>query len=369
MPPQVLAIVVLPTETNLLDSDLAGRPAGTYLLDRLATCQDVVVRVASDAVEDTRAASHPHILVVDGRAWISEAALRQVVVEARQSDTGFTVIGVGGATLAVSISPAGPRGIEQLFETARTASASTVDAGALDTAEPALLFDSYAALATVERHVLFQRAMDAQSRGVRLRDPHHVYLRGDLQCGAHVELDIGVIIQGKVVLGDRVRIGAHAIVTDSHIGDDTSIHPFSIVERSTIGKGSFVGPYGRVRPGSSIGDRVQIGNYVEVKNAHIGDSSRINHHSFVGDAVIADRVTIGAGTITCNHDGTETNQTVIETGAYIGSGCNLVAPVRIGERATVGAGSTITRDVPPATLTLARSPQTTVENWQGPKKK
>jgi len=369
MPPQVLAIVVLPTETSLLDSDLAGRPAGTYLLDRLATCEDVVVRVAAGAGADTRADSYPHILVVDGRAWLSQAALRQILITARESDAGFTVSGVGGATLAVYLSSAGWWGIEQLFETARTASVSTVDAGALDTAEPALLLDSYAALTTAERHVLFRRAMDAQSCGVRVRDPHHVYLRGDLECGAHVELDIGVIIQGKVVLGDRVRIGAHSIVTDSQIGDDSSIHPFSIVERSTIGRGTFVGPYGRVRPGSTIGDRVQIGNYVEIKSADIGDGSRINHHSFIGDALIADRVTIGAGTITCNHDGTGTNQTVIETGAYIGSGCNLVAPVRIGERATVGAGSTITRDVPPATLTLARSPQTTINNWQGPKKK
>jgi bifunctional UDP-N-acetylglucosamine pyrophosphorylase/glucosamine-1-phosphate N-acetyltransferase len=184
-----------------------------------------------------------------------------------------------------------------------------------------------------------------------------------------VEIDIGVIIQGTVVLGERVRIGAHSIVRDSQIGDDTCIHPFSIVEHSSIGKGGFVGPYGRIRPGSAIGDGVQIGNYVEIKTSRIGDGSRINHHSFIGDAVLADHVTIGAGTITCNHDGTGTNQTVIESGAYIGSGCHLVAPLRIGEHATIGAGSTITRDVPAATLTLARTPQTTIENWRGPKKR
>ena len=118
---------------------------------------------------------------------------------------------------------------------------------------------------------------------------------------------------------------------------------------------------------SVIGDGVQIGNYVEIKNSQVGAGSRINHHTFIGDAVLADQVTIGAGTITCNHDGIGINQTIIERGAYIGSGCNLVAPLRIGQGATVGAGSTITRDVPAAKLTLARSPQTTIESWRGPK--
>jgi bifunctional UDP-N-acetylglucosamine pyrophosphorylase/glucosamine-1-phosphate N-acetyltransferase len=128
-----------------------------------------------------------------------------------------------------------------------------------------------------------------------------------------------------------------------------------------------VGPYARVRPGSSIGDHVQIGNYVEIKNSEVGSRSRINHHAFIGDATIGDEVTIGAGTITCNHDGVRINRTVVERGAYIGSGCNLVAPVRIGERATVGAGSTITRDVPGSKLTIARARQTTLDNWRGPR--
>jgi len=406
MPPQVLAIVVLPSETKLLNSDVAGRPAGRYLLDRLGGCENVVLRVAAadgtlpawcdvsrisagPTDEDTGNPLHRHILIVDGRAWLSHAVLAHVLLKARESGTGFRVTGSSGApslgerqttTLAVHLSPGQGRDvlrtlrtwfqrIEQLLEADAVASTCTVDAAPLDAAEPALLIDSYAVLATVEQQVLFQRATAALSRGVRLRDPLQVYLRGDLECGADVELDVGVIIEGTVVLGERVRIGAHSIVRDSHIGDDTCIHPFSIVEHSSIGKGGFVGPYGRIRPGNVIGDGVQIGNFVEVKGSQIGDGSRINHHSFIGDAVLADRVTIGAGTITCNHDGIRTNQTVIESGAYIGSGCNLVAPLRIGGRATVGAGSTITRDVPAAKLTLARTLQTTIENWRGPKKR
>jgi bifunctional UDP-N-acetylglucosamine pyrophosphorylase/glucosamine-1-phosphate N-acetyltransferase len=164
-----------------------------------------------------------------------------------------------------------------------------------------------------------------------------------------------------------VKIGAHSILRNCRIGDKTSINPFSLVEQSHVGSNSFVGPYGRIRPGSVVGDNVQIGNYVEIKNSRVGDGSRINHHTFIGDATLDQNVTIGAGTITCNHDGFGAQQTIIERGAYIGSGCNLVAPLHIGENAIVGAGSTIASDVPAAKLTLARPRQTTIEDWQGPK--
>jgi bifunctional UDP-N-acetylglucosamine pyrophosphorylase/glucosamine-1-phosphate N-acetyltransferase len=182
-----------------------------------------------------------------------------------------------------------------------------------------------------------------------------------------VEIEVNVILEGRVELGDDVKIGANSLVKNSTIGARTRVNPFSIIEDSKVGCNSFVGPYGRIRPGSSIGDEVQIGNYVEIKSSQIGARSRINHHSFIGDAVVGEQVTIGAGTVTCNHDGVGTNQTIIESGVYIGSGCYLIAPVRIGEGATVGAGSTISRSVPAGKLTLARSPQTTVEDWQGPR--
>jgi bifunctional UDP-N-acetylglucosamine pyrophosphorylase/glucosamine-1-phosphate N-acetyltransferase len=222
-------------------------------------------------------------------------------------------------------------------------------------------------IAELERRLLLERAVVLMRRGVRLRDPRAVYIRGELACGAGVEIDVNVIVEGRVALGAGVTIGANSVLRNATVGERSRVHPFSTIEDSQVGCDSFVGPYGRIRPGSSIGDEVQIGNYVEIKNARIGARSRINHHSFIGDAVLGERVTIGAGTITCNHDGARTHQTTIERDAYIGSGCRLIAPLRVGEGATVGAGSTLSRDVPAGKLTLARARQSTIEGWPGPR--
>jgi bifunctional UDP-N-acetylglucosamine pyrophosphorylase/glucosamine-1-phosphate N-acetyltransferase len=162
-----------------------------------------------------------------------------------------------------------------------------------------------------------------------------------------------------------VRIGASCILTRVTIGDDTEIRPFTMMEDASIGDHGFVGPYARVRPHTAVGPRAQIGNFVELKGARLGRGNRINHLSFVGDATFGDDVTLGAGTITCNHDGVRCQPTAIGAGAYVGSGCVLVAPVTIGEGATIGAGSTITKDAPPSRLTLARTRQVVVESWQG----
>jgi bifunctional UDP-N-acetylglucosamine pyrophosphorylase/glucosamine-1-phosphate N-acetyltransferase len=189
-----------------------------------------------------------------------------------------------------------------------------------------------------------------------------------LICGSDVEVEPNVIFEGRVVLGSGVRIGAHCIVKESEIGANTRINPYSSIEHAVIGTSATVGPYARIRPGSHIADAVQIGNYVEIKNSEIGSRTRINHHTFIGDATLGEDVTVGAGTITCNHDGVRVNRTVIERGAYVGSGCNLVAPLRVGEGATIGAGSTITEDVPAMKLTLARPRQATIEHWRGPRR-
>src|SRR3989338_3375165 len=180
-------------------------------------------------------------------------------------------------------------------------------------------------------------------KGVYVHDVNNLYIRGDLQCGKGVEIDVNVIIEGNVKLGDGVKIGAHSILRNATIGDNTVVHPFSMVEDAMIGANTFVGPFGRVRPGSTIGDHVQIGNFVEIKNSDIGPRSRINHLAFLGDATLEENVTIGAGCITCNHNGSGAVNTQIKAGAYIGSGCLLVAPLSIGKDATIGAGSTITR--------------------------
>jgi len=211
---------------------------------------------------------------------------------------------------------------------------------------------------------MIERAKRLIESGVFIMDPERFDLRGNLKCGKNVVIDINVIFEGNVELGDNVRIGANCILVDSFIGNDSHIKPFSLVEGARIGKNTFIGPFGRIRHGTIIEDEVQIGNFVEIKNSTIKNKGRINHLSFIGDADIEEDVTIGAGTITCNHDGLNTNFTKISKGAYIGSGCNLVAPISIGNYATIGAGSTIVKNVPDSSLTIARSKQNTIENWK-----
>ena len=218
-----------------------------------------------------------------------------------------------------------------------------------------------------EREELLKKAYKLIAAGVVVRDPQRLDIRGTLLCGKGVEIDINVVFEGDVLLEDGVIIGANCILRNCKIGKDTQINPFSLVEEAIIGEKSFVGPYGRLRPGSKVGDNVQIGNFVEIKNANISSKCRINHHSFVGDSDLGENVTIGAGTITCNHDGISVHRTTIEDGAYIGSGCNLVAPLKINANSTIASGSTITEEVAGDTLTIARSRQVNIKNWKGPK--
>jgi bifunctional UDP-N-acetylglucosamine pyrophosphorylase/glucosamine-1-phosphate N-acetyltransferase len=172
-----------------------------------------------------------------------------------------------------------------------------------------------------------------------------------------------------VVLGDRVRIGPHCVLRDMTVGADTHIVSHCVLERSEIGSGCSVGPFARLRPGAKLADGVHIGNFVEVKNSSIGKGSKANHLTYLGDATVGAGVNVGAGSICCNYDGANKSRTVIEDGAFIGSGSMLVAPVTIGANATTGAGSTITRDAPAGKLTVARSRQVTIEGWQRPAKR
>jgi bifunctional UDP-N-acetylglucosamine pyrophosphorylase/glucosamine-1-phosphate N-acetyltransferase len=229
------------------------------------------------------------------------------------------------------------------------------------------MIDKTKHVALRERKVLLGRVYKLMDAGVVVLDPQRLDIRGTLTCGKNVEIDINVIIEGEVVLDDGVYIGASCILKNCKIGKNSSINPFSLVEDSIVGENSFVGPYGRLRPGSLIADNVQVGNFVEIKNAEIASKCRINHLSFVGDADLAEGVTIGAGTITCNHNGVDINHTSIGKDAYVGSGCNLVAPLKINSKSTIASGSTITKDTPSNALTLARSRQVVVEDWKGPK--
>ncbi len=191
----------------------------------------------------------------------------------------------------------------------------------------------------------------------------HVDIRGELSVGANVIIDNNVIVKGKVTLADGVSIEPNCMLDDTSIGAGTTIRANSIVESAEIGKDCVVGPYARVRAKSSIGDGAQIGNFVEVKESLIGPGSKINHHAYIGNATLGRDVIIGAGTITCNFDGKSTQATRIDDEAFIGSGCQLIAPIAIGARAVIGAGSTVTQDAPSDKLTLARGRQVTVEGW------
>jgi bifunctional UDP-N-acetylglucosamine pyrophosphorylase/glucosamine-1-phosphate N-acetyltransferase len=177
------------------------------------------------------------------------------------------------------------------------------------------------------------------------------------------------VFEGDVSLGAGVHVGAHCVLRDVTIGAGTRIEPFSHLDQAVVGAEAKIGPYARLRPGAALADRTHVGNFVEIKNARLGVDSKANHLAYIGDADIGERVNIGAGTITCNYDGVNKHRTVIEDDAFIGSDTQLVAPVRVGRGATLGAGTTLTRDAPAEQLTVSRGKQLTIEGWKRPVKK
>lgn len=229
--------------------------------------------------------------------------------------------------------------------------------------------NSKAQLAELERIWQREQALRLLRQGVTLIDPVRLDVRGKLVCGRDVEIDIGCIFEGEVRLGDNVRVGAYSIIRNATIAEGTQIAPYCQIDSSEVGADCHIGPYARLRPGSKLADHVHIGNFVEVKNSEISSGSKANHLSYIGDSTVGSRVNIGAGTITCNYDGANKHRTVIGDDAFIGSNTQLVAPVTVGRGATIGAGSTITRDTPQDALTLSRSKQITVAGWQRPTKK
>jgi bifunctional UDP-N-acetylglucosamine pyrophosphorylase/glucosamine-1-phosphate N-acetyltransferase len=223
-------------------------------------------------------------------------------------------------------------------------------------------------LASIERRYQMNKAATLLESGVTLADPARIDVRGELACGRDVTIDVNCIFEGRVSLGDRVRIGANCILRDVTVGADTEVKPFSLLEEATIGRNARIGPYARIRPGTDLGDDVHIGNFVEVKASRIAARSKANHLAYVGDSTVGSDVNIGAGTITCNYDGANKHRTVIEDDVHIGSDVQLVAPVTVGKGATIGAGATITKDVPPGGLTLTEKKQVSKPGWQRPRK-
>jgi bifunctional UDP-N-acetylglucosamine pyrophosphorylase/glucosamine-1-phosphate N-acetyltransferase len=223
-------------------------------------------------------------------------------------------------------------------------------------------------LALLEREVQRRIAERLLERGVTLADPARIDVRGELDCARDVTIDVNCVFEGRVSLGERVRIGANCVLRNVSVAADSEIHAFSLLDDAQIGARCRIGPYARLRPGASLAEDVHIGNFVEVKASRIGAGSKANHLSYFGDAEVGARVNIGAGTITCNFDGTAKHRTVIEDECFIGSDATLVAPLRIAKGSYIGAGSTINKDTPAGQLTVARARQVSVPAWK-PRKK
>ncbi|MGI5309945.1 bifunctional UDP-N-acetylglucosamine diphosphorylase/glucosamine-1-phosphate N-acetyltransferase GlmU [Rheinheimera sp. WS51] len=223
-------------------------------------------------------------------------------------------------------------------------------------------------LAALERAYQQRKANELMLAGANLRDPARIDVRGSVEVANDVMIDINVIFEGKVVLGQGVTIGANCILKDCVIGDNTEVKPNSMIDNSTVGSDCSIGPYARLRPDSVMENDSHIGNFVEMKKTTLGQGSKANHLTYLGDAVIGTKVNVGAGTITCNYDGANKFVTTIKDGAFIGSNSSLVAPVTVGINATVGAGSVLTRDAEDGELVVARAKQRHIANWQRPVK-
>ncbi len=224
-------------------------------------------------------------------------------------------------------------------------------------------------LAVLERTWQQIEAARLLEQGVTLLDATRIDVRGSLVCGSDVEIDVGCVFIGDVQLGNGVRVGAYSVIKNSSLASGTQIEPYSYIDGSTVGEDCRIGPYARLRPGSQLQAQVHIGNFVEIKNSAIAAHSKANHLSYIGDSTVGSRVNIGAGTITCNYDGANKHRSVIKDDVFVGSATQLVAPVTLEKGATIGAGSTITRDAPAGQLTVSRSRQVSISGWKRPVKK
>ncbi|MDR2614313.1 MAG: bifunctional UDP-N-acetylglucosamine diphosphorylase/glucosamine-1-phosphate N-acetyltransferase GlmU [Candidatus Accumulibacter sp.] len=249
-----------------------------------------------------------------------------------------------------------------------------VEAGLpVTTARPGQVWEAFgvnsqAQLAELER--IAQRALagDLMARGVRLADPARIDVRGELCCGRDVFIDVNCVFEGRVVLDEAVEVGPNCVLKNARIGKGTRLSAFTHVEGTVVGADGRIGPFARLRPGAELAEDVHVGNFVEIKKSTLAAHAKANHLAYIGDATVGRRVNIGAGTITCNYDGANKHRTVIEDDAFIGSDTQLVAPVTVGHGATLGAGTTLTKDAPPDSLTVSRTRQVSIAGWKRPAK-
>ena len=226
-----------------------------------------------------------------------------------------------------------------------------------------------AQLAKAERHYQLEQATNLMDKGVGIIDPNRFDLRGELEAGRDSEIDINVVIEGQIKLGNNVTIGANCYLKDTVIADDVHVLPNTMIDNASIGKGSRIGPFARIRPDTKLAEEVHIGNFVELKKTEVGKGSKANHLSYIGDSVIGTESNIGAGVITCNYDGANKSQTIIGDNVFVGSDVQLIAPVKVDNGATIAAGTTISKDVAENELAITRVDQKTIANWKRPSKK
>ena len=251
---------------------------------------------------------------------------------------------------------------------------AVADGVPIQTSQPAFEWEvlgvnSKVQLAELERLYQQLQARILLESGVTMMDPERIDIRGELHCGQDVVIDVNCVFEGRVELGDGVEVGPNCVLRNVKVAAGTHIDAFTLLDTAEVGRDSRIGPFSRIRPGTVLGPEVHVGNFVEIKNSQVDRGSKINHLSYVGDATVGKKVNVGAGTITCNYDGANKHRTVIEDEAFIGSDTQLVAPVTVGKGATLGAGTTLTRDAPAGELTLSRPKQVTISGWQRPIKK
>ncbi len=316
-----------------------------------------------------------------GRIVRSRGAVRRIVEEKdatraeralREINTGIMVLPT--ARLKTWLAGLQNKNAQKEYYLTDVVAAAVADKVPVGSAAPGAAWEilgvnSKTQLAELERR--FQRGVAAalMHGGVTLADPARIDVRGSLVCGRDVSIDVNCVFEGEVVLGEDVRVGANCVLKSVNIAAGTRIEPFCHVEQADIGERCRIGPYARLRPGTTLAEEVHIGNFVEVKASQIAARSKANHLAYVGDTTVGRDVNIGAGTITCNYDGANKHRTIIEDDVHIGSDTQLVAPVRVGKGATLGAGTTLTRDAPAGGLTISRAKQVTITGWKRPVKK
>jgi bifunctional UDP-N-acetylglucosamine pyrophosphorylase/glucosamine-1-phosphate N-acetyltransferase len=304
-------------------------------------------------------------IVEEKDATRAERALREI-------NTGIMVLPT--ARLKIWLAGLKNKNAQREYYLTDVVAAAVKDKVAIRAAQPAAAWEtlgvnSKAQLAELERVYQRETAAALMQAGVTLADPARIDVRGRLACGRDVAIDVNCVFEGEVVLGEGVSIGANCVLRDVKLGAGTRVEPFCHLQEADIGARCRIGPYARLRPGTTLAEEVHIGNFVEVKASRIAARSKANHLAYVGDTTVGRDVNIGAGTITCNYDGANKHRTVIEDEAFIGSDTQLVAPVRVGRGATLGAGTTLTRDAPAGALTVSRAKQVTIAGWKRPVKK